>query len=324
MLIAIDPDVIVASLTDSSCEHMLSQVLENLETLRVAVDDSQEILNEYYDFLDNYIDTHGKHVAVILLQEILMTEEQITLPLPTDLSASQQNILQEYKYTNLEERLLRMVANAKNLGLKLLLAGRGINARLRDRKLNDPQVRRNILKELPWLDIHFASERKQLFAPPLIIHEKARTFEYMVAIKLQTLHSNLRCVETPEGVKTQLKKLEDIDLYGYEQDGDTLTVWVGECKLREEGKERSKPLKTTDIKQLPKRMAAARQYESKRADLAGQDVQIRGLIISNAQDFFDDVTSQEAKRLGIEFWHVKLTSGWTTDLHWTIRQMRER
>jgi hypothetical protein len=89
--------------------------------------------------------------------------------------------------------------------------------------------------------------------------------------------------------------------FAHEQNGETLLVWVGECKLREEGKEKSKPLKTTDIKQLPKRMEAARQYESKRADLAGQDVQIRGLIISNAQDFFDDVTRQEAKKLGIEF-----------------------
>jgi len=50
-------------------------------------------------------------------------------------------------------------------------------------------------------------------------------------------------------------------------------------------------------------------------------VQIRGLIISNAEDFFDDVTRQEAKKLAIELWHVKLTSGWTKDLHWYIREL---
>jgi hypothetical protein len=213
MLILIDPDLFVASLTDSGCEQMLDQVLDNLDRLRLALDDSKIIVNEYYKFLEKYIDTHINYSAIKLLQESLLSEEDITLPLPTHLSALRQNILQGYNYTTVEEKLLRMVANGKNLGVKLLLPGTGINAPLRDRKLNDPQVRRALLKKMPWLEVHFASNRKQIFAPPLIIHEKARTFEYMVAIKLQTLHPNLRCVETPEGVKNQLKKLEDVDLY---------------------------------------------------------------------------------------------------------------
>jgi len=50
-------------------------------------------------------------------------------------------------------------------------------------------------------------------------------------------------------------------------------------------------------------------------------VQIRGLIISNAEDFFDEATRQEAKKLAIEFWQVKLSSHWTTDLHWYIRKL---
>jgi len=239
MVIAIDPDVIVASLTDSNCKHMLSQVFNNLEIVRVAVDDSKKLLKEYFDFLEKYIDTHQDHTAVKLLQEMLLVRQDVTLSLPTRLLPSLQDAVEKHKCTTpVEPELIGMVANGKNLGLRLLLTGTGINARLRDRKLNDPQVRRALLKEVPWLDVHFASDRKQIFAPPLIIHEKARTFEYMVAIKLQTQHPNLRCVETPEGVKTQLKKQEDVDLYGYEQNGDTLLVWVGECSCVKRARKR--------------------------------------------------------------------------------------
>ena len=325
MLIAIDPDVIVASLTDSNCRHMLYEVFEHLDRLRVAVDDSQKIVDEYYEFLDQYIDTDQEHVAIRLLQKMLLDRQDIMLYLPTRLLPSLQDAVEKHKCTTpVEPELIGIVANAKNLGLKLLLAGRGINARLRDRKLNDPQVRRALLKEIPWLEVHFASDRKQLFAPPLTIHYNARIFELLVARAFQTEHPNLRCLETPEGVKNQLKKQEDVDLYGYEQNGDTLFVWVGECKLREEGKEKSKPITTKEMTQLSKRIDAARQYESNRPDLADKNVQIRGLIISNAEDFFDDTTRQEAKKLAIELWHVKLTSGWTTDLHWYIRELSRK
>jgi hypothetical protein len=72
--------------------------------------------------------------------------------------------------------LLRIAANAKHLELKLLLAGTGLNARLRHRELNNPRVRRALKKGMPWLDVRFASDRKELFAAPLTIHCNARLF----------------------------------------------------------------------------------------------------------------------------------------------------
>jgi len=329
MIIAIDSDVMKASLTDTNCKQMMAQVWDKVESLRIAVDDKGVMLQEYYQFLEQNFEAAETHPAIKLLQDVLLIRadprRQIILPLPTEMPASLEKAIQKHNCTaNIEPQLLALAANAKNLELRLLLAGTGINARLRHRGLNDPQVRRALRKEIPWLEVHFASDRKELFTPPLIIHEKARTFEYMVAITLQTEHPTLRCVKTPDGVKNQLRKQEDIDLYGYEENGDTLIVWVGECKLRKEGKEKSKPIRSTDMQQLPKRMEASRQYEQSRPDLAGKKVQIRGLIISNAQDLFDDVTRQEAKKLEIEYWHAKLTSGWTTDLHWEIRQLSRK
>ena len=321
MLIAIDPDVFVASLRDVSCEQMLFQIYNHLELLRVALDDSHKIVAEYYDFLEKHEDRFEKHVAVQLLQIILLGDESITLPLPTRLLPSVQKVVTRYKCTTpLEPQLIGMAANAKHLRLRLLLAGMGFS-RLRHRGLNNPQVRRALKKEIPWLEVNFASERKEIFAPSSIMHEKARTFECLVAIKLQTLHPNLRCIETPEGVKALLKKQEDVDLYGYEQNCNTLVVWVGECKLRREGNERDKPITSAEIAQLRLRMQKASQYESSRTDLAGQTVQIKGLIISNAEKFFDDLARQEAQKIGAEFWHAKLSSGWTTDHHWYIRQL---
>ena len=325
MIIAVHPNVFVASLTDGNCRQMVLQIRHNLDELRIVVDDKGKILKEYGDFLLSHIDEQEEHLTIKLLQEILFDKEQVILPLPTSVSESVQTLLDKHSSTTrFEPELISIAANAEHLGLKLLLPGSSISASSRHRGLNDPQVRRALRKEIPWLEVHFASDRKELFAPPLIIHEKARTFEYMVAITLQTQYPTLRCVKTPVGVKNQLKKLEDIDLYGYEENGDTLIVWVGECKLREEGKEKSKPIRTTDIQQLPKRMEASRQYEQSRPELAGKKVQIRGLIISNAEELFDHATHQEAKKLGIEYWHAKLTSGWTTDLHWEIHQLSRK
>ena len=338
MLIAIDPDVFVASLTDSSCEHMLEQVFHNLERLRVAVDDSQEILSEYYAFLDKHIDTYEEHTAIKLLQEVLFVEEQVILPLPTQLPLSLRDALKGYEYTTIEEKLLRMVANAEHLGLRLLLAGTGINARLRPRKLNESRVRRRLEKKMPWLDVRFASDRREILKLPSALHCNARLFEFMAARLLQTQHPNLRCIETPDEVK------EEIDLYGYEQDGDTLTVWVGECKQRQEGQEKRKPITIQEIEQLRRKMKVASQYEKSRSDLAGKTIkpasaasvpiqpasaasvpiQIKGLIISNATEFFDDLAVQEAQRIGAEFWHAELTSGWTNNQHWYIHQLTRK
>ena len=234
MIIAIDSDVMRASLTDTNCKQMMAQVWDKVESLRIAVDNKGIMLQEYYEFLEQNLEAAEAHPAIKLLQDVLLIradpKQQIILPLPIEMLEPLKNTLQKHKCTtNIEPQLLALAANAKNLGLRLLLAGTGINARLRHRGLNDPQVRRALRKEIPWLEIDFASDRKELFAPPLIIHEKARTFEYMVAITLQTQHPTLRCVKTPDGVKNQLRKQEDIDLYGYEQNGDTLFVWVGEC-----------------------------------------------------------------------------------------------
>jgi len=208
--------------------------------------------------------------------------------------------------------------------MRLLMVGESVNRSLEKRWLNDQNKLGRLRRDIPWLEIHFASKKGQIFAPPLIIHQKARIFELMVAIKLQTQHKNLRCVEVPEQIIKQLKKHEDIDLYGYEQNEHTLTVWVGECKLREEGNERSKLLTTDDFKQLPIRKKVVEEYENNRSDLDSQVIKFRYLVISNAEDFRDDLTRNKAKEDKIEFWHAKLSSGWATNQHWGIGELTRK
>ena len=327
MIIVIDTDLMRASLTNSSCKQMMAEVLEERDTLRIAVDDKGVMIDEYYEFLEQNIEDAETNPAIKLLQDALLLRvnpmRQIMLPLPTEMPKSLENALEKHKCkTPIEPQLLAIAVNAKNLGLKLLLAG-NTGIRLRHRGLNDPQVRRALRKEIPWLDVHFATDRKPLFAPSLIMHEKARTFELMVGLKLQTQIKNLCCVETPAGVKSLLKKQEDIDLYGYEykEEGNTLIVWVGECKLREEGKEKSKPITAAELNQLRLRMEVATQYENSRTDLAAQTVQIKGLMISNAEGFFDHLARHEAQKMGVELWIAKLTSGWMSDQHWYIHEL---
>ena len=50
MIIAVDPDVFVASLTDGNCGQMVLQIRNNLDELRIVVDDKGKILKEYGDF----------------------------------------------------------------------------------------------------------------------------------------------------------------------------------------------------------------------------------------------------------------------------------
>ena len=320
MIFLIDTNVIVASLTDSNCKHMLYQVFNNIEMLRIAVDDSAELVDEYYAFLEKYIDTEQEHVAVRLLQKTLLERDDIMLPLPTKLPSLFKDLFAEHEYTTIEEKLVRIVANAKHLGLRLLLAGKGISSsRLRPRKLDDPRVRRALQRQIPWLDIYFASQRKNILELPPIANCNARLFELLTARFLQTHHATLRCVKTPVGVKG-----EEIDLYGYESDGDTLIVWIGECKQRQEGKEEIRPITIKEVKQLQRKMEAARQYESSRTDLGKKKVQIKGLIITNAVDFFDDYVGQEANRIGAELLSATLSTNWTNNEQWDIHELSKK
>jgi hypothetical protein len=275
------------------------------------------------------------------LQRVLLEtrdhDEQITLYFPSELSNKLSQKLQNYGCnTQVELELVGIVANAQHLGMKLLMVGESANRSLEKRWLHNANTSGRLKREISWLLVYLASHRERIFEESDVMKYHARIFELQAAINLQTQHSRLHCIETPQQVKGKLQEKEgerggDIDLYGYEEFEDKLVVWVGECKLRKEGQERRNLIKTKEINQLNRKIQAAGEYETNRSDLAGtlgklsrKKVEIRGLIISNAEDFYDDLTRQEAKRLQIELWQAKLLNGWMTNVHWHIHQLTSK
>ena len=112
MIIAVDPDVFVASLTDGNCGQLVLQIRNNLDELRIVVDDKGKILKEYGDFLLSHFDEQEEHLTIKLLQEILFDKEKVILPLPTSISSSLQTLINKRRcITPLEPELIPASSN---------------------------------------------------------------------------------------------------------------------------------------------------------------------------------------------------------------------
>jgi len=72
MIVVIDPNVFRASPTDSGCQHMVWQVFDHLDELRIAVVKKGHIIGAYWDFLEDNFEADDPPLAAKLLQRALL------------------------------------------------------------------------------------------------------------------------------------------------------------------------------------------------------------------------------------------------------------
>ncbi|MGQ9877254.1 MAG: hypothetical protein ACUVSL_18625, partial [Chloroflexus sp.] len=138
------------------------------------------------------------------------------------------------------------------------------------------------------------------------LRAKQDAFEPKAALWLQDHDPLLRCITPP--AKGKIGN-EQIDVYGYRDKDDEMTVVIGECKLRREGNE-SKWISVEEVQQLRRKVIAARNYEEKRNPKKYRSYE--GILISNAEGIEDQarefIKSEES--FSIRILRLTIKKGW--------------
>ncbi len=321
MNLTIDPDVFRASSFNRNCLLALQKIASEFSIHRFFVDNEEVIIREYQQIFSEKIPhqqlVDEDDVVIRLLQQLLSDSiETIT---------SQHDLVDDFKALGcsepVEPTLLGMMANAQSRGLVLMLVGEDIDG-VRKRGVYDEEKRWKILREIPLCAFIFATSvriefdqvnRKVIEGS---IQEKAVHFETKAALYLQDIEPSLRCQTPP--AKGSIG--EEIDVYGYrDEQSNSRTVIIGECKLRCSGNE-SKLILGDEVKQLHRKVIAARDYENSRKSKQVTPLKFEGILITNASGLDEYAISiiKSQTEFRIRVLRVRLSKNWDMQQHWRI------
>lgn len=322
MNLAIDPDVFRASFHEFPCQAALFELGAEIWAHRFFQDQDATIEQEYrLIFNEKYVETD--HPAIRVLQYILFEDGN-----PEDRLSAKSHLRDQVERlgcsTPVEPELIGMLANARDLGLVLLMIGNETRHG-RPRGLYDPELFRAAGKIIPWLDVRWAGRSitqipHSMYLDDAVWRIKTTGFEPKVALWLQDNDQVLKCCTPP--LKGEIGG-EQIDVYGYRRTDSGVTVVVGECKLRHEGNEVAKPVERKEIQQLRRKLIAARCYEAakkRRPATECTPILFEGILISNAADLEDEAKEliDQEPDLRLRFLKVTLQKGWEARQEWRI------
>lgn len=325
MNFAIDPDVFIAAFDHFNCSAALILIGGQVAAHRFIRDREAVLEKEYRQIFSARlsVDTY-EHPAIRLLQHILSedgNEEDKLLSTAALVSRCQQLGCTQ----PVEPVLLGMMVNGRRLGLVLMMVGTNLPG-IRTRGIHDAQIRWEVRKEIPWLNvipaINTQVELSQLDYEdnnPPHIKAKQDAFEAKAALYLQDQNPDLRCITPPPQGKMGG---EQVDVYGYRTTESGTTVVVGECKLRREGNE-EKLINSTELQQLYRKVIAARDYETnnrRRKSIEQAELSFEGIFITNADGV--DENAEALLRSGMDFrvrvMRVLLSRNWEATDKWGI------
>lgn len=331
MNFVIDPDVFSESFYDSRCQVSLLQISTDI-TLHQFYRDADTVLEKEYRsiFNERYRD-YAEHPAIGLLKQILFEDGDPETIISGQCMVHHRDRLAELGCTTpVEPEMIGMLTHARELGLVFVLVGMN-TSRTRPRGFHSAEIFRCVGKMFPWLEVAWAG-RPRIDIPLAkyrdddVSNEKSKEFEPKSSLWLQDFDTDLRCITPP--TKKEMGG-EQIDVYGYREKSEKKVVVVGECKLRREGNEATKPIECSEVQQLRRKLIAARKYEASRrcknfAD--GTPCQFEGLLISNATDLDDSAKEliDSENDFRIRFLSVKLPKGWETEEEWRILSGSQR
>ena len=218
-----------------------------------------------------------------------------------------------------------MGANSRRLGhLTILLPGPDVTAaELRERSLYTPAVLRDFKNLMAPVKIEYATDLVQVVIPfpdkkisesPAHIH--SHKFELLATLAIQNKYGCLNAhLNTPHQVK---RKAGQVDVYVYERKGNPRRIWIGECKLRDEGN-LDRWITYGEILKLRNKLKAVEEFEKTNPDCVGTP-EVIGFMISNAKNMDDDAW-QVAKKDGITFLRARLPKRWARKEEWLISKL---
>lgn len=318
MLIAIDPDLFVSSLTNNQSKRTIEWLVQHMADLEFAIDRTKELRREYMTFLEQNVNQKND-LAVVLVDELLNAGRSATVAL---LSASRTHALDiEIAHHRcdrpVEPTLIGMCANAPKLGLTLLLTDPSVCERTRGLHNND--ARQTFRELLPKLRVEYASpdiRMRGLEAEEKI--DKDLWFEDKAKIIVNQVFGGKSRQNTPAPVQSALDG-GDVDVYVWLDNDTQRNVWIGECKLQRFKDAHQVPLKK--VKQLKVRLPIVTEYERTKIS-ADKEVRVNSIVISNARDMEPEAW-ELAHAIGAVFWHIELSEDWKDKQQWYIAKVTE-
>lgn len=325
MLLAIDPDVFVASLSYIECEQVLNWVADHLYEYEFVLDREQVLEEEYLEFFAEHLERDI--VAVQILQQLGLFDPQSPRTtnqpkikrLPSKCPDQIQSLLNLRACKSpIEQRLICMSTHAPKRGLTLLLTNPQDNY---PRKLHELKFKEEICKVIPKLTVVYASDSEVAY-PSLATRTKDdtdRLFEKMAEYVIREHYDCPHCYpHTPASVD---EEAGEVDIYGYEREEEAshiTRIWVGECKLRRLSEE--KLITTSEVRQLVNKCRSIKAYEEK---MRGGAVEIHSFMISNAKDMEADAWQEAAKHKNLRFLSTRLINNWQNRSDWRIIEVEE-
>jgi len=325
MLLVIDPDVFVASLSYIECQQVLNWVADHLYEYELVLDREQVLEEEYLEFLVQHL---GRDiVAVQILQQLDLFGPQSTRTTaqpkikhwPSKCPDQIQSLLNLRGCKSpIEQRLICMSTHAPKRGLTLLLTNPQDEY---PRKLHQLKFKEEICKVIPKLRVVYASDSEVAY-PSLDTRTKDdtdRLFEMMAEYVIREHYDCPHCYpHTPARVD---EEAGEVDIYGYEREEEAalvIRIWVGECKLRRVNED--KLITTSEVRQLAQKWRSIKAYEEKRR---GGPVEIHTFMISNAKNMEADAWKEAAKIKNFRFLSTRLISNWQKRGDWRIVEVEE-
>lgn len=269
MILAIDTDLFHAAELDYTCAKLLEDINKKIEGYQFALDkDGLEA-----DYLDFYSElkrspNFREHPAFPVLDQLfngnrLARAIEIPSSCPEYMSCLVQACLP------VEPELLGVAANSKRVGgLTVLLADPEIvHPKKRARKLFEESFARKILQQIPWAWVARASDVVNTDIPspsPGIVQtesdRQSHKFELLCIMKIQELYQCLHVhIQTPKQVN---QLAGQVDVYVYQRNGSPRKVWIGECKLRDDGN-KDTWINAAEMHQLCRKLEAVTAFEKK-------------------------------------------------------------
>lgn len=328
MIIAIDTDLFKAAEINRRCAEVLEEIANNVvDNYYIALDEA-ELEREYIEF---YLETikypnAKEHPAIRILDQIFNGQrEVVSITISSHSPSHVQKKIDEHKCIPVEPQLIGIGANSQKVGgdLTILLPGPDVTAaELRQRSLYTPAILREFKNLIAPVKIVYATDLVQVVIPfpdkkqeesPSHIH--SHKFELLATLEIQKKYNCLNVhLQTPHQVH---KKAGQVDVYVYERKANPRRIWIGECKLSDEGNEY--PIRHGEIAKLRHKLKAVEEFEKTNPDCVGPP-EVIGFMISNAKNMDDDAW-QVAKEDGISFLRARLPKRWAHKEEWLISKL---
>ena len=313
MNLTIDPDLLYSSVNGNQCSELLLIVERNEAKVRFI--ENYFLKEKYSDFLATHKKDQTRSIARSIALRIIKSKLTTRIKDPSKLCRELEELIDQNQCDEVECYLWRLasVLSKTKFQPQLLVLMSGTIWGTEKRCIYNIAIKDLVKKHLPNIHLVFADRIADfnhfLNKPDNTVELNSRLFELQIESIITKTYNYISESNDIYG--------EQIDLHCIRNNVNKRLILVGECKLRF-GEITEQPITREEIKQLTRKIDAAKAFERKRNDLS-QDIEIKGFIISNAVELNPDARELVKEyQTSIHFVNVTMPKNWVNNPKWKI------